>query len=433
MSDTEGDDSSQANGSATVDMSSMSELDLLKTFIKQQQATQEAHTDVLKQLATAILGVTPAAPVVQTAQEIREQKFASLYLTWIKQNKVKEFKQADNIDVCQWLQQFDSNIKNFASAVCKLDLEAAPLTAQEFAKLLRYKLPHLVDTDIARALETVHKTWENATVDEIRTAMKSLYEKKEPQVCSLLKLFSTDRLKKGDQSCTNFIAKFKESLPPYLVCNTEDQYKNFYDLVMRSAYYMGLDDEGLQKDLSKIPEVDQSLQKFYEESCAAESRTKLYKDTQSRGHAMDNNTNVSVSKSDTKIPKGRGGGKQWHSNEFVKDNSRVQNNNTHSSSIGNHQSYPGKNQKPVSNNDSNGKSQKGTGTKTKVFVCYYCNKPGHTSKVCRTRVRDQGQQQNNSNDRGADNRRVEISSDGNNWSNDRNYFKKVEIQDIDEI
>ena len=150
-----------------------------------------------KQLATAILGVTPAGPAVQTAQEIRDQKFSKLYLFWTKQNKVKEFKQSDSIDVCQWLQQFDSNVKNFASATCELDLEAAPLTPQEFAKLLRYKIPHLVETEIGRALETIHKTWDNATVDEICTSMKNLYEKKEPQVCSLLKLFSTDRLKKG--------------------------------------------------------------------------------------------------------------------------------------------------------------------------------------------------------------------------------------------
>ena len=40
---------------------------------------------------------------------------------------------------------------------------------------------------------------------------------------------------------------------------------------------MGLDDDAIQKELSKIPESDQSLQKFYEESCAAESRIKHYK------------------------------------------------------------------------------------------------------------------------------------------------------------
>ena len=71
---------------------------------------------------------------------------------------------------------------------------------------------------------------------------------------SLLKLFSADRLKKGELSCTNFFAKFKESLPTYLVCKTNDDYKKFYDLAMRAAYYIGLDDDGLQRELRKIPE-----------------------------------------------------------------------------------------------------------------------------------------------------------------------------------
>ena len=88
------------------------------------------------------------------------------------------------------------------------------------------------------------------------------------------------------------------------MCKTNEDYKKFYVLAMRAAYYMGLDDDGLQRELSKIPEKDQSLQKFYEESCAAEARTKHYKDTQSRGHALDNSTNVNVAKSDTKVNKG---------------------------------------------------------------------------------------------------------------------------------
>ena len=61
---------------------------------------------------------------------------------------------------------------------------------------------------------------------------------------------------------------------------------------MRSAYYMGINDDELQRELSKIPEDEQSLQKLYEESCAAESRIKHYKDTQDRGHALDNSSSL---------------------------------------------------------------------------------------------------------------------------------------------
>ena len=114
--------------------------------------------------------------------------------------------------------------------------------------------------------------------------------RREPQVCSLLKLYSQDRLKKNELSCTSYFAKFKESLPPCLVCKTNDEYKDFYDLAIRSVYYLGLDNDYLQKELSKLPESDQTFQKFYEESCAAESHAKYYKDTQSRGHTLYHNT-----------------------------------------------------------------------------------------------------------------------------------------------
>ena len=62
-----------------------------------------------------------------------------------------------------------------------------------------------------------------------------------------------------------------------------------------------------------------------------------------------------------------------------------------------------------------------------MFLCHYCHKPGHIIKNCRSRLKDQGQQQNYGNDRGADNRSVEVSSVENSGSNDRNYFKKLEV------
>ena len=115
---------------------------------------------------------------------------------------------------------------------------------------------------------------------------------------------------------------------------------------MRAAYYMGVDDDGLQKELSKIPEKDQSLQKFYEESCAAESRTKHYKDTQSRGHALDNSTSVSVAKSDTRTYRGRGKGRgNWRgSYKYFKDNFSADKSKVPSNS-GHHQNYADKSKK----------------------------------------------------------------------------------------
>ena len=229
---------------------------------------------------------------------------------------------------------------------------------------------------------------------------------------SLLKLFSADRLKKGDLSTTNFFAKFKESLPTYLVCKTDAEYKNFYDLAMRAAYYMGLDDDELQRELSKIPEEEQSLQKFYEESCAAESRAKHFKDTQNRGHALDNSTNVNVAKSDTKVYKGKW--RSRNSNEELPSDSR------------NHQNYADNKQKTGSQNHSN-EQDSGTKPKKKSIVCNNCHIKGHHAQYCR-KPGGGAYQGNKPNDGGAEASRVEISSDENGLS-DSNYFymRKIEV------
>ena len=191
--------------------------------------------------------------------------------------------------------------------------------------------------------------------------------------------------------------KFKESLPPCLVCKTIDKYKDFYDLAIRSVYYSGLDNDYLQKELSKLPETDQTLQRFYEESCPTESRAKHYKDTQSLEHALDHNTTptVALAKSDTPFQreKGRNDRSRWRGREFD-DNSGAHSVATHTPNK-HHHSLPVKVQKPVphidsskSNTDSGVKPRSNNGGAEPKQKCYYCNKLGHMSTVCRSRKRD---------------------------------------------
>ena len=51
--------------------------------------------------------------------------------------------------------------------------------------------------------------------------MQQLYMRREPQVCSVLKLFSHDRLKKGNLSVAAYYAKGKERLALSLVYTTD--------------------------------------------------------------------------------------------------------------------------------------------------------------------------------------------------------------------
>ena len=145
-----------------------SEVELLRECLKEQTRVAEVNAQALAQLSEAMKGLAPAAVIPPTAEEIRSAKFEKLYMLWLKQVKFKEFKHSDNVDVCQWLLQFDSTVINLASAACNVDLVDQPLRSQ--------------------ALEAAGTTWDDATVDQIRTAMKPLYQKREPQMSSLLTL-----------------------------------------------------------------------------------------------------------------------------------------------------------------------------------------------------------------------------------------------------
>ena len=198
------DSTNGSHASTDKDTEGMTEVQLLRACLSEQTKVAQANADALTKLTEAMKGLAPSPIVPPTPDEVRNGKFEKLYMLWLKQSKFKEFKHSDNIDVSQWLLQLDSTVTNLASAACNLDLVREPLKPIEFGKLLRYRLSFSAEQEITQALEAIHKTWDNATVDEIRTAMKKLYQKREPQMSSLLKLFSADRLKKGDLSTTNF-------------------------------------------------------------------------------------------------------------------------------------------------------------------------------------------------------------------------------------
>ena len=121
--------------------------------------------------------MTRLAPAANDA-EARKAKFEKLYLLWLKPTKTKKFRQADDVDVGNWLLQFDATVKSLASGACGLELDAQPLESHEFGRLLKHKLSFTAEQEISQALDSINKTWANATVEEIRTAMKQLYQKK---------------------------------------------------------------------------------------------------------------------------------------------------------------------------------------------------------------------------------------------------------------
>ena len=244
-----------------------------------------SNATALDKLTTALAAL--AAPTVPDEGAIRIAKLEKLYGFFIKHTKLKEYKPYDSIDVRLWLHQFYAAVDSIASAGCGLDLVAKPLTPAEFVKLLKTKINYQVESEILQSLRATGKEWATATIAEVRTAMQQLYMRREPKICSILKLFSRDRLKKGNLSVAAYYAKWKEDLPPFIDCKTDAEKIEFHDSFMTSSFYYGLEDPFLQKEVSNIPEEKQNLKSILEGSIAAEGRAIHFKDTLNRGHAID--------------------------------------------------------------------------------------------------------------------------------------------------
>ena len=115
---------------AAKDADAMTDVETLRECLRQQTKVAQANADALSQLTEALKGLAPIPIAPPSADEVRTAKFEKLYMLWIKQSKFKEFKHSDDLDVCQWLLQFDSTVSHLASAACNLDLARDPLKSQ---------------------------------------------------------------------------------------------------------------------------------------------------------------------------------------------------------------------------------------------------------------------------------------------------------------
>ena len=174
--------------------------ELIKECLESNALAMQKLTDALAALAAPV-HVPPDEAVV------RATKLEKLYGFFIKHTKLNEYKPYDSIDVRLWLQQFDAAIDSIASAGCNLDLATKPLTPAEFVKLLKTKVNYQVESEILQSLHANGKEWATATILEVKITMQQLYMTREPQVSSVLKLFSRDRLKKGNLSVAAYYAK----------------------------------------------------------------------------------------------------------------------------------------------------------------------------------------------------------------------------------
>ena len=131
-------------------------------------------------------------------------------------------------------------------------------------------------------------TWDAVTKDELHKIMKEEFGAKHTDVAEVLSQFGQSRLVKSpDKPVQDFFFEWSTSIPDIMKPTTDQERKDFVDLIHRSMYYISLEDTYLQKALSDLKTPNPNLQAYYEETVAAESRRKCYQDINTSSSKLD--------------------------------------------------------------------------------------------------------------------------------------------------
>ena len=142
--------------------------------------------------------------------------------------------------------------------------------------------------------------------------------------------------------------------------------KKLVDLIHRTSFYFALDDQYIQKKLSDIPEEEQNLLKFHEESIKAESQRLHFQQVTEKGNILEGPTGMSVNKFESSTAR------KWS----PKSKRKYEPNRNQQQQ----QQYQQK-QQNFNKNYQNDAKQKYYSNK-KELKCNYCKRVGHIKANC---------------------------------------------------
>ena len=277
-------------------------------IIERQQESMNRLIQKVEDLTTVHPPRGPAGDVIhapglnrlqpgRSPEDIRKDKLFNLYQNLQKCSDIKSYKHSMQINVREWLRMVESRLGILATAV---SLKLTDITDPEYVNLLKSKLDFSViqELDLKFAANTPHPyEWETISKDNLCKLLIDQFGQKVPEVASLLNCFSAKRFKKtASVDVRNHYCRWWEQIPLSLKPKDDDGRKKFVDLVHRTLFYFSLDDHGLQKKLSDIPEDEQTLLKFYETAILAESQRSHYHETNEKAGLLDSSSAVSVNK-----------------------------------------------------------------------------------------------------------------------------------------
>ena len=192
-----------------------------------------------------------------------------------KSNRLKLFKATAENDIELFLKKFKEELNNMKVLV-GLD---GDLTRNEYVPLFRSCLDYPVVERVEQVLTSKVRTWANVTIEELTLYMKEEFGSKQTDVANVLKMFGPQRLiKKKDESAADHYFRWLQNIPECMKPTSEQDRLDYIDLINRAMYFISLEDDYLQKELSDLKDPKPDIKKYFDEVVSAESRLKAYQD-----------------------------------------------------------------------------------------------------------------------------------------------------------
>ena len=186
-----------------------------------------------------------------------------------------------------FIKKFGEEIKSLKQMVGIADA----LSKEEYVPIFRASL----DFTVIERVEQVFKkdvqnvkTWENIAIIDLHKLMKDEFGVKHTDVANVLKQFGPSRLtKSSDKSVQDFYFEWSQAIPEIMKPSSEQEHKDFADLIHRAMYYISLDDTYLQQALSDLKTPNPTLKTYFDKTIAAESRRKCFQDIATTSSSLD--------------------------------------------------------------------------------------------------------------------------------------------------
>merc|ERR1712240_882723 len=227
----------------------------------------------------------------------RKEQFQTLVFNFRKTNRVKQFKGNSESDIDLFFKKFHEEL-NTNKILVGL---SSDLTRDEYVPLFRSCLELVVVERVDQVLLAKGKTWDNVTIEQIKTYMKSEFGSRQTDIANVIKMWGPSRLtKRKDETAADHYFRFKQGYPECLKPQTEAEKDRYIDLMNRSMYFISLNDDYLQKELSNLKKADPTEKDFFDEVVSAEARLNTYNDISKTTVSAEGSGTIAVSYANAK-------------------------------------------------------------------------------------------------------------------------------------